>query len=119
MSAPHLMPSTPLGSRGPIASGLHTENSLTAHALSATTHVASTSLPPTSSFSRILSGLGSELSRSEIAMRGAIGAHPRTLGNEELLALQVGVYRYSELVDLAAKLIDRVQSGVKTVLQGQ
>jgi hypothetical protein len=41
------------------------------------------------------------------------------LGGAELLALQAGVYRYSEAVDLAAKLVDRASSGVKTVLQGQ
>ena len=41
------------------------------------------------------------------------------LGPAELLALQAGIYRYSEAVDLAAKLVDRVSSGVKTVIQGQ
>jgi hypothetical protein len=33
--------------------------------------------------------------------------------------LQAGVYRYSEAVDLAAKLVDRATSGLKTVVQGQ
>jgi hypothetical protein len=42
-----------------------------------------------------------------------------SMGAGELLALQAGVYRYSEAVDLSAKLIDRATSGVKTVLQGQ
>jgi hypothetical protein len=37
----------------------------------------------------------------------------------QLLALQAGVYRYSESVDLAAKLVDRTSNGVKTVVQGQ
>ena len=52
---------------------------------------------------------------------GAIAASRsgRDLGAGELLALQAGVYRYSEAVDLAAKLVDRASSGVKTVLQGQ
>jgi hypothetical protein len=43
----------------------------------------------------------------------------KDLGPGDLLALQAGVYRYSEAVDLSAKLIDRATSGVKTVLQGQ
>jgi hypothetical protein len=53
-------------------------------------------------------------------MRAAISAGQSgvDLGPAELLALQAGVYRYSEAVDLAAKLIDRTTSGVKTVLQG-
>jgi hypothetical protein len=37
----------------------------------------------------------------------------------ELLALQASVYRYSEAVDLAARLVDRAATSVKTVLQGQ
>lgn len=54
-------------------------------------------------------------------MKGAIAASRsgRDLDASELLALQAGVYRYSEAVDLAAKLVDRASSGVKTVLQGQ
>jgi hypothetical protein len=35
-----------------------------------------------------------------------------------LLALQAGVYRYGQTMDLAARLVDKVSSGAKTVLQG-
>lgn len=52
-------------------------------------------------------------------MRRAIEGGGKDLGPAELLALQAGVYRYSEAVDLSAKLVDRATSGVKTVLQGQ
>jgi hypothetical protein len=45
--------------------------------------------------------------------------HGGDLGPAELLALQAGVYRYSEAVDLSAKLVDRAANGVKTVIQGQ
>ena len=41
------------------------------------------------------------------------------LSPAELLSLQAGVYRYGEVVDLASRFVDRAQSGVKTVLQGQ
>jgi hypothetical protein len=36
-----------------------------------------------------------------------------------LIALQAGIYRYGETVDLAAKLVDKAGTDVKTVLQGQ
>ena len=74
-----------------------------------------------SPFARILHGLGREVDRGEgMVRRATSGAtNGQEMGNGELLALQAGVYRYSEAVDLSAKLVDRVTSGVKTVLQGQ
>jgi hypothetical protein len=36
-----------------------------------------------------------------------------------LLALQAGIYRYGETIDLAARLVDKASSSVKTVVQGQ
>jgi len=74
-----------------------------------------------SPFARILRGLGREVDHGEtIVRRAAFGAAGgKEMGNLELLALQAGVYRYSEAVDLSAKLVDRAASGVKTVLQGQ
>ena len=71
-----------------------------------------------SPFARMLQGIGREMTRGEATMRGALHAGGN-LGAAELLALQAGVYRYSEAVDLAAKLVDRASSGVKTVIQGQ
>ncbi len=71
-----------------------------------------------SPFARILHGLGHEVDRGERMVRRAIGGGGE-LGPTELLALQAGVYRYSEAVDLSAKLVDRATSGVKTVIQGQ
>ena len=35
----------------------------------------------------------------------------------DLIALQAGIYRYSEAVDLAGKLVDRAGNAVKTTLQ--
>ena len=74
-----------------------------------------------SPFERVLRGLGREVDRGETLVRRATaGAGTgQELGSVELLALQAGVYRYSEAVDLSAKLVDRATSGVKTVLQGQ
>lgn len=70
-----------------------------------------------SPFARILRGLGREVDRGEHMVRNAL--HGGDLGPGELLALQAGVYRYSEAVDLSAKLVDRATNGVKTVIQGQ
>ena len=74
-----------------------------------------------SPFARILHGLGREVDRGESVVRRATrgATSGQELGNMELLALQAGVYRYSEAVDLSAKLVDRAANGVKTVLQGQ
>lgn len=72
-----------------------------------------------SPFARILRSLGREVDHGEKVVRRAIDGGGKDLGPGELLALQAGVYRYSEAVDLSAKLIDRATSGVKTVLQGQ
>jgi len=72
-----------------------------------------------SPFARILQGLGREVDHGEKVVRRAVQGGGKDLGPAELLALQAGVYRYSEAVDLSAKLIDRATSGLKTVLQGQ
>lgn len=70
-----------------------------------------------SPFAKILHSLGKEVDRGEGLMEKA--AAGKDLGNGDLLALQAGVYRYSEAVDLTAKLVDRAANGVKTVIQGQ
>ncbi|MBX3261587.1 MAG: hypothetical protein KF782_18025 [Labilithrix sp.] len=72
-----------------------------------------------SPFARVLRGLGREVDRGEALVKRVVGGGGKEIGNVELLALQAGVYRYSEAVDLSAKLVDRAASGVKTVLQGQ
>jgi hypothetical protein len=71
-----------------------------------------------SPFHRLLHGLAHEVEHGERMVRGALRASG-AMGPGELLALQAGVYHYSEAVDLAAKLVDRASNGVKTVVQGQ
>jgi hypothetical protein len=71
-----------------------------------------------SAFQRLIDGLGKEINSGERVMRGAMGAGGADMGPGDLLALQAGVYRYGEAVDLASKLIDRTSSGVKTVING-
>jgi hypothetical protein len=75
-----------------------------------------------SPFAIVVRDLGREVERGESLVRSAIGASRGaggTMGPGELIALQAGVYRYGEAVDLASRLVDRATTSVKTVLQGQ
>ncbi len=78
-------------------------------------------LTGSSVFARLLQGLGHEVQRGETLVRTALGAARggRDIGPADLIALQAGVYRYGEAVDLASRLVDRATNSVKTVLQGQ
>ena len=73
--------------------------------------------PEPSPFAKMLHGLGHELTSGESMMRGAVSA-AHDLGPGELIALQAGVYRYSEAIDLASRLVDHAGTSVKTVIQG-
>ena len=77
--------------------------------------------PEPTAFTRLLEGLGRELQSGEAlaerAIRGGAGSGGMT--PEALLALQAGIYRYSEEVDLVTKLVDRGTQAVKTTLQNQ
>ncbi len=99
---------------------------------------ANSSSPPEapSAFALVLQGIGREVQHGESLVRSALGAarsgvgasrgvggnsgtNSGSMGPGELIALQAGVYRYGEAVDLASRLVDRATSSVKTVLQGQ
>jgi|HubBroStandDraft_6_1064221.scaffolds.fasta_scaffold931804_2 hypothetical protein len=73
-----------------------------------------------SAFAGLLRSLAREVHRGESLTRSALGAASagQALGPAELIALQAGIYRYGEAVDLASRLIDRATSAVKTVVQG-
>jgi hypothetical protein len=81
--------------------------------------VASQSATP--GFDRLLRGLGEELDRGERLAEGAIhgGGAGATMSPGQLIALQAGIYRYSEAVDLVSKLVDRAGQAVRTTLQSQ
>lgn len=69
-------------------------------------------------FREALARLGASVDRGEALVRrvtqAGVGAG---LGAGELIALQAGIYRYSEAVDLVAKLVDRGASAARTVVQ--
>lgn len=76
--------------------------------------------PTPSPFARLLHGIGHEVQDGESLVRGALAsASGGQLSPAALIALQAGVYRYSEAVDLASRLVDHATSALKTVVQGQ
>jgi len=60
--------------------------------------------------------LGRELDRGEALVERAVSARPGRLAARDLIALQAGIYRYAEAVDLTAKLVDRMSAAVKTTI---
>lgn len=71
-----------------------------------------------SRFKQALAALGGEIDRGEKTVKRALnGAQMGGLAAGDLIALQAGIYRYSEAVDLAGKLVDRAGNAVKTTLQ--
>jgi hypothetical protein len=90
--------------------------------------VPSTGAPPPSSgpsstpspFAQLMRGLGHEVQGSETMVHQAIAsARGGELKPADLIALQAGVYRYSEAVDLASRLVENATTALKTVIQGQ
>jgi hypothetical protein len=67
-------------------------------------------------FHRVLSKLTRELDRGERLVDRAMSGGHAQLAAGDLIALQAGIYRYTEVVDLSAKLIDRATSAVKTTV---
>jgi hypothetical protein len=76
---------------------------------------------PAARFGQLLRGLGHELDRGEALVERAIhgGASAGGMSPQALIALQAGIYRYVEAVDLVTKLVDRGTQAVKTTLQNQ
>jgi hypothetical protein len=68
------------------------------------------------SFSAALAGIGGAVDRGEALMARAAHGNMGGLDSAQLIALQAGIYRYSEAVDLVAKLVDRASTAVKTVI---
>ena len=77
--------------------------------------------PSPSRFGQLLRGMGHELDRGEALAERAIhgGAGGGSMSPEALIALQAGIYRYSEAVDFVTKVVDRATQAVKTTLQNQ
>jgi len=72
--------------------------------------------PVEGAFSKAMRGLGREIDVGEAQVASALQLHNYDTGT--LIALQAGIYRYTEAVDLASKIVDRATNAVRTVLQG-
>jgi hypothetical protein len=68
------------------------------------------------SFAEALHGVGTVVDRGEALIARASHGNLGGLDSAQLIALQAGIYRYSEAVDLVAKLVDRASTAVKTVV---
>ena len=80
------------------------------------TSVTARSAKPEAAFAHALRGVAREIDVGERQTAGA--TQLRSYDTASLIALQAGIYRYTEAVDLASKIVDRATSAVKTVLQG-
>ena len=78
---------------------------------------ASASQPNPSHFSALLAQLGQRVDAGEGWMRRALSPDAGALDAAQLIALQAGIYRYTEAVELVGRLVDRATSGIKTVLE--
>jgi hypothetical protein len=67
-------------------------------------------------FASALRGVGGVVDRGEALIAAASSRNLGGLDSGQLIALQAGIYRYSEAVDLVAKLVDRAATAVKTVV---
>jgi hypothetical protein len=71
---------------------------------------------PEATFSKALEGIGAAVDRGEALIARAAHGNLGGLDSGQLIALQAGIYRYSEAVDLVAKVVDRTSNAVKTVV---
>lgn len=72
---------------------------------------------PEPDFARVLRTLGARIDEGSRLM--ARVEHGGALDARQLIALQSGIYRYTESVELAAKLVDRAGNAIRTTLQSQ
>jgi hypothetical protein len=62
-------------------------------------------------------GLGTAIDRGEELVGKAAIGHFEHMDAATLIAVQAGIYRYGEAVDLATKLVDRTTSAARTILE--
>jgi hypothetical protein len=68
-------------------------------------------------FERLARGLAAAVDRGDSLVDGASSGRFERMDAGTLIALQAGIYRYGEAVDLCAKLVDRAASATRTVLE--
>ncbi len=75
--------------------------------------------PEQPSFDQVLRRLATEVDRGQAVVSHALRAGPDGDDNRSMIALQAGVYRYVEAIDLCTRLVDRAAGAVRTTLQSQ
>ena len=68
-------------------------------------------------FQHLLERLAHEVDRGESLVTAGMHGGYEQRDAAQLIALQAGIYRYSEAVDLTVKLVDRTASTAKTILE--
>jgi hypothetical protein len=97
-------------------SGIRGEQPIFEHPATQIASPTEAAAPANSAFSKALRGLGHEIDVGERQVASASQLH--SYDTASLIALQTGIYRYTEAVDLASKIVDRATNAVRTVLQG-
>jgi hypothetical protein len=69
-----------------------------------------------SEFSELFEGIARAIDGGEALVGRAERAAYAPMDAGTLIALQAGIYRYSEAIDLTAKVVDRTTSAVRTLL---
>jgi hypothetical protein len=76
--------------------------------------------PVSRSFAELLEGAARHLDAGRRRVDAVVaGAQRGDVAPEQLLAIQAGVYRYTQEVELASKVVDKATNALKTVLQSQ
>jgi len=68
-------------------------------------------------FERVLRAVGHQVDHGERLIREVVSGRAAPMDAAQLIALQAGIYRYVELVDLSSKFVDRAANAVRTTLQ--
>ena len=71
------------------------------------------------SFAQVMRNLATRVDQGESVVSHALQGNPYDSDAKGMIALQAGVYRYVEAVDLVSRLVDRATGAVKTTLQNQ
>ncbi len=69
-------------------------------------------------FERLALRVGVAIDRGEALIGKAATGRYDAMDAGTLIAVQAGIYRYGEAIDLTAKLVDRAATATRTVLEG-
>lgn len=71
----------------------------------------------TNTISSILSSLEQGNARVDALLKSSLSK--KSMSNSELLAMQAGMYKYTQELDLCSKVVDKAVNGLKDVLKTQ